>query len=116
MSKPDPRLIEIWYAKLRKKGFKDIETSNGLYLKTWSLSRSTNGGTTQSRIEKEGRELYFRLAKHVGRKTRFDNNLHRRIWALHSEGKTAIKIATKLQCSYSTVITVIRNMRKKFVR
>lgn len=102
---PDPRpgtpeflaLQRKWDARLAASGFRDLETrlSNGEY---GPLLRGMSAGDLRRRLFRPDKEAYYRWARqhlHVMRPG--PDGLHRRVWALHSEGTTVPKILSALR-------------------
>lgn len=81
-----------WYDKLRKEGFKDIETSSGLLTKGF-------GKYFRQRAQTNLNEEYYSLARKFIWDYKFDSELERVIWEYHAEGvsyRDIVKILKKV--------------------
>jgi hypothetical protein len=98
---------QVWYARLRRNGFIDIEDS---------LGRLTTRSGPASMDEPTA--AYYRLA---GRflycfEWRKEPQHHQAIWELHSDGMTNEVVATRLGRSERGVVSSISRIRKHFFR
>lgn len=82
----------IWYEKLKQKGFVDIEESTSDNLKSWASRYALKDPTRF-----EAHQTYYVLAGQFLHSYDFPNAHKRRIWALHSEGKTVRQISILLR-------------------
>lgn len=91
-------LQKIWYEKLKKSGFVDIEDTNSSkqYLKSWHSIYFHCRYTPQSFEEKQE---YYRRAGIFLHDHKFDSRLEKAIWSLHSEGMSIQKIGHELNLS-----------------
>lgn len=89
-----PALKKLWYAKLKKTGFKDLEQDEDT-LKEWSFSsfiaRNINPVRYESTLE------YYRLAGQFLYEHEFADPVEKLIWRLHSEGKPLLEISYLLK-------------------
>lgn len=85
MRRNDPefnKLKNLWYKKLKKSGFEDIEQDEDI-LKSWSLFFPTHQKTSLS-FESSAR--YYQLAGQFLHSHKFQSSLERFVWKCHSEG------------------------------
>jgi hypothetical protein len=121
------KLQKQWYAKAAASGFKDIETDDDVpLLKEWDSMRFQKGhdykdNTVHHQVESrfldfESTQRYYELAGHLLHSHRFESATHKRIWELHSEGKTVREILVSIRRmkptykSLSSVHEVIRRL------
>jgi len=108
------KLQEKWYKKLKDKGFDDIETSDGR-LKKWASSHIKrqileNGlDVTLSLIN--AKTEYFRAAESFLYDHKFSSSYEKRIWKMHTEGKTIRGIAKVLDVSSWEIFQVIKGLK-----
>lgn len=94
-------LQKIWYEKLEKDGFEDIER-NEYRLKVSSNIFSRKTGRSQSSltpIAQAAKRDYYTMATHFLNTYPFETTLERNIWMYHSEGisrRDIIKILKKV--------------------
>lgn len=94
MPRPPKALIDKWYAKLEKSGFKDIEESEDR-MEVWA---STNFQRFRKRrTEFEGIQDYYVLAGRFLHDYKFESKKDRAIWELHAEGLGYREIAKQLK-------------------
>lgn len=86
------KLKEIWYAKLKKSGFEDIEQSDGK-LKEWSTRWVRKGF---SPIRNQSLESYFHMATRFLNEYPFESELHKIVWEYHANGLSVREIAGTL--------------------
>lgn len=95
MSKKKPETYEeiraVWYAKLEKSGFVDIEQDEN-DLKVWSTLFTRK----RTKELKESREAYYYMARSFLNDYKFANNVERIIWEYHTEGIGVRDIAKTL--------------------
>lgn len=88
-SKDLKKLQKVWYKKLKKSGFEDIEKDENT-LKHWAtrvFKESSNGSYyNEKEVYYKSREEYYRMAGRFLWDFTFDNKLEHKIWSLHSEG------------------------------
>lgn len=82
-SKEFKELQELWYKKLKKKGFKDIESKSGLLDVDKALN---NVATHYTQATFTIKEDYYRLAGQFFHDHAFDTKFDRYIWENHSNG------------------------------
>lgn len=87
-------LKKLWYDKLKKSGFNDVEQDED-YLKASSWPLRKNGASNQVRFV-SGQE-YFRLAGQFLHDYKFKDEIEELIWRLHSEGKFLREISQELK-------------------
>lgn len=88
------KLQSMWYAKLKDEGFDEIENPDG-NLKSWHsfmfARRPFSNPNSTHRILQE--EEYYRLAGQFFYDHKFKNKTEKRMWELHSNGKSVRDIA-----------------------
>lgn len=77
------KLQKEWYDRLEKEGFKDIESEKG-FLKEWSSWFDTHY-TAQTF---ESKRQYYVFAERFLLAYSFENNIEKKIWECHCEGKS----------------------------
>lgn len=90
------KLQKVWYDKLKKDGFEDIERDENR-LKVYSSYRF---GKKRGMIQAGGYESkteYYRLAGWFLHEHKFKSKVEKLIWQLHSEGKSGQVIAEILK-------------------
>jgi hypothetical protein len=121
MQKKKPKSYEeiraIWYKKLEKSGFKDIEQDED-DLKVWSTLFTRK----RTKELKESREAYYYMAQSFLNDYKFANNIERVIWEYHTGGigiRDIVKTLSKAgvqNCKRNktwTIINRLRNSMKK---
>jgi hypothetical protein len=78
------KLKKIWYKKLEKSGFRDLESSDG-QLRGGSSNWKFNSAWTTA-YSQQAKQDYYYLATHFLNTYKFENKLHRAIWEYHVEG------------------------------
>ena len=105
-SKQFQQLRAKWYAKLKSKGFNDIEQADG-NLKEWSSSRlikrSAKAQATQIKW-RESAEEYYRYAGFFLNEYEFKTKFEKIIWTMHCEGDSTETISKKLNAFSKTRI------------
>ncbi len=96
------KLQKIWYAKLKKLEFDDIEETDIDSLKNWTSSRNYKGAQEgelygSRTVVREAKEEYYRMAGHFTHEYKFSNENEKNIWILHSEGLSLRDIAAKIE-------------------
>lgn len=86
------KLKKVWYKKLAKSGFEDIET-NKEKLKVWS-NRFTQQKSVDSR---EAKEQYYHMATSFLNSYKFSSQIEKIIWEYHTEGISGRDIAKILK-------------------
>lgn len=90
-------LREIWYAKLRESGFKDVEDQDNPDLPLKRNADFEGRPFTQSKIQKiELTREYYIKAMELTATYSFDNPTHKTIWELHCEGYSRRKIEKEI--------------------
>lgn len=95
-----------WYRKLKRAGFKDLETSKG-QLKVYD---SFYFQSAYSPVAFKAREKYFQLASHLLHTHKFKSERQKRIWQLHCEGKEQSIIAQRVGVSQPRVSGVLSEL------
>lgn len=113
MKKPSKKLLNKWYAKLRKDGFEDIEDVNSPreYLKRWDGSWFQSFYTPE---QFQARRAYYERAEEVLQPFafKFEKAQHRTIWELHAAGVSNRKIAKKLKKSAHAINEIVAHYKK----
>lgn len=94
-------LQKVWYKKLKKSGFNDLEYDEDT-LKQYSSSKIYRGRLNgkdyvDQAVSNHATEAYYRLAGHFLHDYKFDSERERTIWFHHSEGKSFREIARALR-------------------
>jgi hypothetical protein len=92
-SKKFKALQKVWYDKLKKDGFSDIEQEDGK-LKAWSSSFTALAKNT---VLREAKTEYYRLVGQFLYDHEFDNALEKYVWELHAEAMGSRGIVKKLR-------------------
>lgn len=108
------KLRSVWYRKLRKKGFKDIEHSmsqhTGSVSSTWYLSNLY----TPEELEEHSR--YYQLAGQLLHEYAFANKTEKTIWAMHADGRTVREIGEVVGLSVEPVQRAITRIAGHIVK
>ncbi len=114
---------DIWYKKLKKEGFDDIE-SNEDNLKSWS----SRFATKRSVELQQDREAYYTMATTFLNSYAFESPLEKAIWEYHVEAisikdiakllrKAKVrKIAGKYKVDHNSVWSVVSKLEKAMKR
>lgn len=106
------KLKEIWYKKLAKSGFEDIELDENTLKKG---TRSSEFARPRSVKSWRSKEAYYYMATHFLHEHTFTSSLERAIWEYHSNGISGRDIARLLTSVRSKKInrmTVWRIVKK----
>lgn len=98
------KLTKVWYAKLAKEGFKDIEPHENT-LTAWH-SKIIN---TYTSTEAEAKQIYYNMANHFLNDYQFESILEKVIWEYWAAGVSVRDIAEQL------TRVEIKHMRKSSV-
>lgn len=99
-SKEFKALLSTWDKKLKESGFKDIEyREKDTLIRYHSIQFLEKGVSALDPISLKAKESYYRSAEFFLNSHKFDNPLERKIWALHSEGKSMRYIAKLIKTS-----------------
>lgn len=107
-------LQKIWYDKLRKSGFEDIEQDE-TKLKTWSTELARDRRTVSFR----SKELYYYKANHFLHDYEFESNIEKVIWEYHSNNVSfrdiskILNAVSKKQRSRMLIFRVIRRLQEE---
>lgn len=86
------RLRAIWYAKLKKQGFTDIEQDED-NLKSWSAKF-----TSKSFLKNfHTKQAYYHMATSLLNDHKFNNRLEKTIWEYHANGISVREIVKMLR-------------------
>lgn len=106
------KLKKLWYKKLEKSGFKDIEQDED-NLKVWTIKLSTS----QYKNGPE-KQTYYYMASQFLNTHEFKNHIDRIIWEYHCEGisyRNISKLLRKARVSkltYNGIYLRIKNLSK----
>jgi hypothetical protein len=90
------KLQKLWYAKLKKSGFNDIEQDED-NLKVWSADKF---GPKKALVQNggwEAKEEYYRLSGWFLNEYQFATKLERLIWEEHDKGISIVDITKMLK-------------------
>lgn len=105
---------ELWYSKLKKTGFKDIEQDE-YHLKFWDTGRLNRKDPNMI----NSTQSYYTMAEHFLNDHTFDNNSDRIIWEYHANGISARNITKtlnkvrKVKTNRTTVLQILKKLRDK---
>lgn len=97
-------LKKIWYAKLEKEGFKDIEPHENT-LKVWHSKLSSK----YTAAEAEAKQIYYNMANHFLLDHQFETILDKVIWEYWAAGISVRDISDQLMRAK------IQQVRKSYV-
>jgi hypothetical protein len=89
------KLKKVWYKKLAKSGFHDIESPNG-QIKSGTSNWKFNSAWTTAYSQHAKRDYYYATQQFLNTHA-FESELHRVIWEYHSEGASIRKIVKLLK-------------------
>lgn len=121
-SKDFDQLKALWYEKLAKKGFEDIEDSEGRLVVYHSFQGRSGTGLPSDITANQAKEEYYRLAGHFLHDYTFASTTDRLIWKLHSDGISYRKICEILEQHYnlkthkSTIHDLITKLAKTMLK
>lgn len=92
------KLRAIWYKKLDKAGFKDIERDED-NLKSWTATK-----VNRSLHSWESKEAYYQMATNFLSDYTFASNTEKLIWEYHAEGISTRDIAKLLKNKVKTMV------------
>lgn len=103
-------LQALWYRKLEKSGFEDIEDTQkkGEPLKRWD---STQFQRERARHTFSAKQTYYERASAFLEKYRFHGEIEKSIWAMHTEGEAIRTIAKALKLKIWFVHRTILRLR-----
>lgn len=79
------KLTQVWYEKLRKAGFKDIEIGDGVISNSDAFSKNQDHGQ-HTDTWRRSKEEYYHMAEYFLNHYKFKSNLDRIIWEYHVNG------------------------------
>lgn len=112
------KLQDVWYAKLEKAGFDDIEQRDG-NLKQWACSAF--GSRHSNKHLFNSKSKYYELAGQFLHENQFETEREKIIWELHSEGVGMTGIAQEIKRrrykvkSRSSVHAIIQKLAKEML-
>lgn len=101
------KLRAVWYAKLKKEGFDDIETDE-YHLKTWSSKFASK----KSQELWRSKEAYYYMTTTFLNDYKFESKLEKIIWEYHSEAisvRDIVKLLRSLHYRKIGTASVDRN-------
>jgi hypothetical protein len=101
-------LRDKWYKKLERAGFEDIETNLRTTRQPGPLLKGVSAGDLARRLYRQDKEDYYRWARHHLHEMKTNTRrqrIARRVWELHSEGESQVKILQKLKKTYPELRT-----------
>jgi hypothetical protein len=105
------KLERIWYKKLKKDGFHDIEYSPGTIKRGYSRSPQY-----LNQLSRTATEEYYGLASTFLNEYKFESEREAAIWEYHAEGLSTREIVTILRkaniisCTKSTVHNIVKRL------
>lgn len=97
------KLKTLWYKKLKRSGFEDIENKHGDFKVTsyTRIAASKNNGVDYEtlKVKRSAAEEYYRMAGMFLHDHTFEFSRERRIWSMHCEGVGVRDISRKLRVS-----------------
>lgn len=113
------KLKKIWYGKLKKSGFKDIEVNENLFNNAAAFSK-INAHGQHSDTWRKSKEEYYRMAEYFLNHYKFETTLDKVIWEYHVAGLGSTAIAPilnkikiyRIVFTYSSVWSVINRLRR----
>lgn len=103
-SKTFKELKQLWYAKLKAKGFNDAERDE-YRLRVSSVVFKRKTGRSESSltaVAQAAKREYYIMAEHFLNSHLFESRLEENIWAYHTEG-----------LSYRNITKILNKVRKK---
>lgn len=107
-------LKKIWYEKLAKSGFVDIEASTEGYQRVRG-TRTDEFARQRSMHTWEAKQTYYYMATHFLNEHKFSNKMEQVIWEYHINGlsmRNIGKILSKLNYKQRSKSTVYRTVAK----
>ena len=108
--KPPKELVKLWYTKLKKSGFCDIEDNKGY--NNVSHSHSSHFGSQDGDLIQAKMIYYDQCSDYLHNGT-FEKPVHRKVWELHCEGATVREIGKACRFSPFKAHWIICKYRKK---
>jgi len=107
------KLRKVWYKKLAKSGFEDIESDDS-NLKVWS-SKFTHEKTVTSY---KAKEEYYYMANSFLNSYSFETSLEKTIWTYHAEAisiRNIVKLLkkVKIKTNRQTVFLILKNLKNE---
>lgn len=120
-SKDFKKLQKLWYEKIEKKGFNDIEYTDSNGDGHLRFSDSCYFHDNYNEITSEAKEEYYRLAGQFLNEHEFSSKLEKMIWELHAEGVSLRNITLMLKkrrfkLYKRKVHEIVQNLAKKMLK
>ena len=114
MQKPSKKLIDQWYNKLAREGFKDIEERHSPreMLKRWDSQYFLTRARSLGELRQEAKADYYLLAYQYLNHAIFASKRAERIWTMHSEGCSGLEIAKKLHLRPPQVYEIVKEIER----
>lgn len=99
-SKEFKRLEKLWYKKLEKSGFEDLERGSGSQDKPLRSVSADEFNLFLNRTQHGGfhfKQEYYRIAGHFLHDNRFESKFDKKVWSLHAQGISIRKIVKILK-------------------
>lgn len=116
------KLQSEWYAKLKESGFHDIEQNDNNDAKPDGNLKQWHSQVFYYRHKEgvlEDRQEYYRLAGQFLYDHDFHNEIHKVVWACHSDGLSVTEIARKLNrdgLSRTSVFNIVKSLRQTMIK
>ncbi len=93
------RLQKVWYAKLKKEGFNDIEDARNpdLNLTNHDAFSQSNKYGQHTPLWRQSKEEYYQMATYFLNHYKFASNLEKIIWEYHTNAMSRQDIAATLK-------------------
>ena len=85
------KLRAVWYKKLEREGFEDIETDEN-NLKSWTATK-----VRRSQDLWQAKEAYYQMAANLLNDYKFESNVEKWIWEYHADGVSVRDIVKLLK-------------------
>lgn len=107
-------LKKIWYKKLEKSGFKDVERNDKhenlkQYDAPWFYHYASKNPEVMI-----AKQEYFYNATQMLQTGMFENATEKEIWALHSDGKSLRAIAKEVGFNKDNVHAIVKKLQSRF--
>jgi len=109
-------LRDVWYGKLKKEGFEDIETPSG------ALKKSLATSIAQNEVRLGGwrvKASYYSMCDRFLNEYKFDSTLDQIVWEYHSNGMSKYEIASTLnktriaKLKHEAVYRIVKRLKVK---
>lgn len=97
------KIIKAWDSKLKDSGFVDIEDRRGYFIDRKTEYHLRLRVSFTSLVTYNNKMSYYSYARTIASHFKFESEEHRRIWELHSEGRSLSEIGVELKMSKQNV-------------